>query len=213
MTRLRLAVGTAATAITVAGGGSIAAAAPPPLANHVRNGGFEHPLVPDGSSRPFASIPGWRLAFGPVIELQNHVAGDPASGSQFAELDSDASSGIYQMVPTTPNRLYRVQFSFSPRPGTAAAENVLVVKWRGRVVATVSASGLGLSNTRWQLVVVKVRAARSATRLEFDDAGISDSVGTELDSVSVTRWRGHPPRRAAPRRRWAVKGSNLRPWD
>jgi hypothetical protein len=58
----------------------------------------------------------------------------------------------------------------------------------------VSASGIGLSNTRWQLVVVKVRAARATTRLEFDDAGISDSVGTELDGVSVTRWRGYPPR-------------------
>jgi hypothetical protein len=71
---------------------------------------------------------------------------------------------------------------------------VLVVRWRGRVIATVSASGLGLSNTRWQLVALKVRAARTATRLEFADAGVSDSVGTELDSVSVTRWRGHPPR-------------------
>lgn len=195
MTRLRLlAVGTVATAITIAGASSIAAAAPPPLPNHVRNGGFEQPRIPARSSHSFASIPGWRLAFGPDIELQNHVAGDPAAGIQFAELDSDASSGIYQMVPTTPNRLYRVQFSFSPRPGTAAAENVLVAKWRGRVVATVSASGIGLSNTRWQLVAVKVRAARAATRLEFDDAGISDSVGTELDGVSVTRWRGHPPR-------------------
>jgi hypothetical protein len=58
----------------------------------------------------------------------------------------------------------------------------------------VSASGLGLSDTRWRLVAVKVRAARTATRLEFADAGISDSVGTELDGVSVTRWRGHPPR-------------------
>jgi hypothetical protein len=193
MTGLRLAVGTVAMAIGIAGGGSIAAAAPPPLQNHVTNGGFEHPLVPSGSSRPFASIPGWRLAFGPDIELQNHVAGDPAFGSQFAELDSDASSGIYQMVPTTPNRLYRVQFFFSPRPGTGAAENVLVVKWRGRVVATMRASGLHLSNTRWQLGFVKVRAAGTATRLEFDDAGISDSVGTELDGVSVARWRGRPP--------------------
>jgi hypothetical protein len=195
MTRLRLlAAGTMAAAIGIAGGSSTAAAAPPPLPNHVRNGGFEQPSIPAGSSHSFASIPGWRLAFGPDIELQNHVAGGPAAGLQFAELDSDASSGIYQMVPTTPNRLYRVQFSFSPRPGTSAAENVLVVRWRGRVVATVSASGLGLSDTRWQLVAVKVRAARTATRLEFADAGISDSVGTELDGVSVTRWRGHPPR-------------------
>jgi hypothetical protein len=192
MRRLRLLIGLF-VATSVAGGSTIAAAAPPPLANLVRNGSFEHPLVRIHSSFPFASIPGWQLAFGPAIEIQNHVAGDPAVGNQFVELDSAASSGIYQRVPTRPHRLYRIQFFFSPRPGTSAAENVLVVKWHRRVVATLTADGRGLTTTSWRLYAFKVRPSSGhTTRLEFDDAGISDSVGTYIDGVTVSRWRAHP---------------------
>jgi hypothetical protein len=192
MRRLRLLVGVF-FAGSVVGGGTIAAAAPPPLTNLVRNGSFEHPLVRIHTSFPFASIPCWQLAFGPNIEIQGHVAGDPAVGNQFVELDSDASSGIYQRVPTRPHRLYRIQFFFSPRPGTSAAENVLVVRWHRRVVATLTADGRGLTNTRWRPYAFKVRPSGGrTTRLEFDDAGISDSVGTYLDGVSVSPWRGHP---------------------
>ena len=86
MTRLLLGVGAAAAAISVTIGGSIAAAAPPPLPTLVRNGSFEHPRVRVGSSHPFTSIPGWRLAFGPDIEIQNHIAGAAALGDQVVEL-------------------------------------------------------------------------------------------------------------------------------
>jgi hypothetical protein len=193
MTRLHLSAVAVAAAITVfATGGSMAAAAPPPLPNLVRNGSFEHPRIRAGSTAAFASIPGWRLAFGPAIEIQNHVAGAAAVGDQLVELDSDASSGIYQRIPTRPNRLYRIQFFFSPRPGTSAAENVLVVKWHRRVVATLRADGTGLADTDWRMYAIKVRATGRTTRLELDDAGISDSVGTLIDGVTVTRWRGHP---------------------
>src|SRR4029079_4646162 len=87
------------------------AAAPPTLPNMLTNGSFEHPHVQAGASHPFASIPGWHLAYGPDIELQNHVAGAPAKGDQLAELASDGSSGIFQRVHTQPGRLYRLQFS------------------------------------------------------------------------------------------------------
>ena len=193
MRRLLLGTGTAA-AISVALAGSVAAAAPPPLPNLVRNGSFEHPRVRVGSSFPFASIPGWRLAFGSAIEIQDPGAGAAAVGDQLVELDSDASSGISQLIPTQPNRLYRVQFFFSPRPGTSAAENVLAVRWHGRVVATLTADGTGLTSTDWHMYAIKVRATGRATRLELSDAGISDSVGTLIDGVTVTRWRGHPTR-------------------
>lgn len=115
MTRLLLGIGTAA-AIGVALAGSVAAAAPPPLPNLVRNGSFEHPRVRVGSSFPFASIPGWRLAFGSAIEIQNPGASAAAVGDQLVELDSNASSGISQLIPTRPNRLYRLQFFFDPAP-------------------------------------------------------------------------------------------------
>jgi hypothetical protein len=181
-----------AAAATLLAGAPPASAKPPRLPNLLTNGGFEHPRVSRGFSHSFASIPGWHLAFGPDIELQNHVAGDPASGSQLAELDSDRSSGIFQRVHTEPGRLYRLQLSFSARPGTSAAENVLVVKWHRRVVARIVLDGRGLTHTDWHDYAFKLRATGRRTRLELDDAGISDSVGTYVDAVKVTFWRGHP---------------------
>jgi hypothetical protein len=181
-----------AAAASLLTGAPPASATPPRLPNLLRNGGFEHPRIPAGFSHPFASIPGWHLAFGPNIELQNHVAGEPAAGSQLAELDSDRSSGIFQRVRTAPGRLYRLQLSVSARPGTSAAENVLVVKWHRRVVARIVLDGRGLTHTDWHEYAFKLRATGQRTRLELDDAGISDSVGTYVDAVKVTVWRGHP---------------------
>jgi hypothetical protein len=191
--RHRLVVlGIVAAVLGLTAGGARAFAAPPRLPNLLTNGGFEHPRVAAGTSHPFPSIPGWHLAFGPDIELQNHVAGAPAVGEQFAELDSDASSGIVQRVPTTPGRLYRIEFFASARPGTSSAENRLIVKWHRHVIARIVLSGRGLTQTDWHAYAFKVRAPGRRARLEFDDAGISDSVGTYLDGVRVTRWRGHP---------------------
>jgi len=192
MPRARHLLGAAFAAVTLTVAPASATAAPPPLRNVVVNGSFERPLVAARSSHPFPAIPGWRLAFGPDIEIQNHVVGGPARGRQFVELDSDASSGIWQKVPTRPGHLYRLQVFFSPRPGTSAAENILVVHWRRFVIGTISANGLGLRNTSWRMYAFKVRAIRTTTRIELADGGISDSVGTFVDAVSLTPWRGHP---------------------
>jgi hypothetical protein len=191
MARMGLVVVIAVSALLSVSGGS-AVAKPPPLPNLVRNGSFERPPIPARRTQSFASIPGWTLAFGPDIELQNHVVGDPAVGNQFLELDSDASSGVFQRVPTRPGRLYRLQLLFSARPGTPRSENVLVVRWHGHMVRTITADGRGLRNTEWRMYAFKVRATGRSTGLELDDGGISDSVGTYVDAVTVTLWRGHP---------------------
>lgn len=93
---------------------------------------------------------------------------------------------------TAPGRLYRLQLLASARPGTSAAENVLVVKWHRRVVARIALDGRGLTHTIWHDYAFKLRAIGRKTRLELADAGISDSVGTYVDAVKVTFWRGHP---------------------
>jgi hypothetical protein len=185
-------LGILVAALGLSVGAMPASATPPTLPNMLTNGSFEHPRIPAGSSHPFASVPGWHLAFGPDIELQNHVAGAPAHGEQFAELDSDASSGIFQRVHTTPGNLYRLQLLVSARPGTSSAENVLVVRWHRHVLARIVLDGRGLTSTEWHAYAFKVRATGRRPRLELDDAGISDSVGTYVDAVKVTPWRGHP---------------------
>jgi len=188
--------GVAAVGLVLAGGSTAAAhhGPKPPkpaasLPNLVRKGSFEHPRVALDMSVPFESIPGWRLAFGDRIEVG---AGDAAVKRQYVELDSDASSGIYQLVPTEPHHTYRLQFFFSPRPGTSRAENVLVVRWHSKMVAEITADGRKLRHAAWRLYTLKlqVKAPGTSTMLEFDDAGISDSVGTLIDGVRVTQWKG-----------------------
>jgi len=162
----------------------------------VINGSFENPAI-TGSWDIFPAITGWQLARGPSIEIQRSVNNwKSATGSQYVELDSDidgpkgsvtgdnASSAIYQDLPTTPGASYTLQFAFSPRPGVA--DNRLEVTWDGQILDTLTASGTGRSTPNWQTSTYIVQATGSVTRLQFGDRSVSDSLGTLLDDVHVS---------------------------
>lgn len=166
--------------------------------NIVFNGSFEDPVVTNGAKWDIFTpgIPGWTISRGPSIELHRGVNGWlPAEGSQYLELDSDidgpggamngddASFAIYQDISTLPGVWYDLEFAFSPRPGVS--DNVLEVWWGGSLIDTIAASGVGLSNTQWTYYTYQVQASGTTTRLEFGDAGVSDSLGTFLDDVRV----------------------------
>src|SRR4051794_35970135 len=151
-------------------------------ANIVVNGGFEAPTVAMGSFTLFISIPGWTLASGPSIELQNHAAGSPFEGQQFLELDSNGESSVFQDLVTTPGT-YTLSFAFSPRP--AVAVNAMQVFWNGSLLDTLNASGTGLANTQWTTHTYTVTATGSTTRLQFTGTGPSDSLGEYVDNVAV----------------------------
>jgi len=166
---------------------------PPKAPNLVRGGGFEHPAVQPGTSHPFPSIRGWRLAYGPSFELQNGLLGPAAAGEQYAELDSDASTGIFQRVHTQADASYRLEFCVSARPGTPPAENVLLVRWHRRLLTRIVLDGRGHTKTDWHAYAFTVTATGIRTRLQFNERGISDSVGTLLDAVRLTEdpGKGH----------------------
>lgn len=151
-------------------------------ANIVVNGSFEDPAIPTGTYSLFNSIPGWKLAFGPSIEIQNHVAGSPFDGEQYLELDSDAESSVYQDLDTTPG-LYFLSFAFSPRPSVAV--NSMLVFWNGSLLDTLNASGTGLADTQWTTHTYTVTATQPTTRLQFTGNGPSDSLGEYVDNVMV----------------------------
>jgi hypothetical protein len=155
----------------------------------LRGGSFEHPRVHPGSSHPFSSIPGWRLAYGPDFELQNRLLGPAARGEQYAELDSDASTGIFRLVHTRADAKYRLEFCAAARPGTPRAENVLIVKWQRHRLARIELDAGRHTQIELHDYKFTVQAAGSRTRLQFDDRGISDSIGTLLDAVRL-----HPER-------------------
>ena len=149
----------------------------------VVNGSFESPALTFGAWTLNASIPGWSLASGPAIEVQNHAAGNPFDGNQFVELDSTGESAIYQDLTTIAGAEYLLRFAFSPR--MTVPDNIMQVLWDHSPVTTVSANGVGMSSTNWTVYSFIVYASGTTTRLQFSGLGTSDSLGEYLDAVSV----------------------------
>lgn len=160
------------------------------------NGGFEDPAI-SGTWAIFDSIPGWQLASGPSIEVQNGVGNWSAfEGNQWIELDSDqngpgnghipgelGSSAIYQDVETIIGQTYLLTFAFSARPGVE--DNRLLVQWGDEPIVEAFASGLGRTDTNWELFEITVKADAEVSRITFGDRSVSDTLGTFIDGVSL----------------------------
>ena len=159
--------------------GSPAAAAPVEL---ITNGGFEDPEVPGLGF--FSEIPGWTDQTGCFIEVQAGGAGSPYEGSQLVELDANCSATIRQEVPVQPGRQYLLSYAFSGRPGFGSSDNVIEVRADDDLVDTATADDPG-GDTAWELRQVELTATRDVLTLDFADAGVSDSLGTYLDAVSL----------------------------
>lgn len=180
--------------VGLVGPGSVAAQVPEPVGpDVVVNGSFELPDIPTGSFGIFASIPGWSHEARPGttssgIEVQDHVAGAPATGAgaQFVELDSNGPSRVFQTISTTPGRTYRVTYSYSARPGTAAAQNhfTLTAAAASQEIGPIA----GGSQTNWVTATLDFVAAATSTEISFLDLGPEESsggLGAYIDTVSV----------------------------
>jgi hypothetical protein len=163
--------------------------------NLIVNGSFEDPNIPTGEWRFASSLPGWQLAAGSVIEVQDQLSnvGLGRDGQQLVELDSDRASSIYQDVPTTRAAIYQLTFSFAARPGTGPDDNVLKVSWGGKTVATLRADGMGTTTPVWRSYSYPVAAEGGITRVQFTDLGTSNRVGTLLDAVRLNPQPIAPP--------------------
>lgn len=168
-----------------------------PLGDILVNGSFEDPV--GGGFHD--SIPGWTPAVPCGVQagaIQLAVA-NAADGAQHAELNVGcAGNGVAQTVATTPGERYLLSFAFSARPGTAAADNHLDVRFDGELVATVGPRAAGDAYA-WTQHMVEVVASGPSTTIELAAAGPASIVGTEVDNVSLvpllvstTPWQGLP---------------------
>ena len=91
------------------------------------NGDFETPVIPDGTYKvmPQTQVPGWlTTASDLMIELWHELAGnkynapDAAVGAQYAELNANLESTLYQDVRTTPGETLRWELRHRGRQGT-----------------------------------------------------------------------------------------------
>ena len=181
----------------IIGLGACAAAIGPPVAiaapNLIVNGSFEEPNVATGSFAILPSVPGWSHQARPGttsagIEIQD-VPGlvAPGGGAQFAELDSDGPSRIFQDVATSPGSTYRLTFQWTPRPGTLAAENHFTVS-AGPASATFGPLA-GLAGASWRGAAIDFVATATSSQIAFLDLspeqGANQGLGAFIDLVSV----------------------------
>lgn len=170
-----------------------------PEINLLENGDFE---VPDVASGTFSIVPdvnensssvlGWLVSWvveqtsGILgLEIQDHVAGDPNSNNQHAELDGDHPVKIWQNVPTNPDYTYELKFAYSPRQGRDASDNEITLNiGDGILINVYGEEGLS-SETNWTSYEETFVAEGDTTKIEFEDTGTDTSYGGYLDGIGL----------------------------
>ncbi|GAA3203713.1 DUF11 domain-containing protein [Nonomuraea helvata] len=163
------------------------------------NGGFEAPVVtggpwaplPDASQGGANSVPGWRTtATDHRIELWTTRMGvPPVEGGQFAELNANQVSTLYQDRPTTPGQKLYWRLSHRGRLGTDTMALDIGDPARPAEQATMSDG-----NGRWGTYsgTYTVPAGQTTTRFAFRSisaAGGNPTFGNLLDDIFF----GTPP--------------------
>lgn len=174
----------AALAATLSFAAAAAHAAP---VNLVVNGGFEATAVGNGSWVNVANIPGWVVQAGPGtgFEVRNNVVGAAHGGNNYIELDTNGNTTIAQLIDgLLPGAGYTLDFWYSPRVGQPASTNGIAVYWNGTLLDSFTANGSNVNV--WTERTYQVTAAAGTNRIGFAATGTSDSLGGNLDDVSLT---------------------------
>lgn len=155
--------------------------------NLLANGSFESTIVANGSWTNASSIAGWAWLAGPGtgFEVRNNVAGAAQEGRNYLELDTNGNTTIGQyMSSLTAGAAYDLSFWYAPREFQAASTNGIQVFWNG-VLLDATLTGLGGNGNAWTQHQYQVIARSGTNLLSFASVGSSDSVGGNLDNVSL----------------------------
>lgn len=173
-------------------------------ANLIQDGSFENPKIANNSWSVFQSAGNtWFTLSGAGIEIQHNVTGKASEGQQFVELDSKNNSAMYQQVNTQQGKTYNLSFDFTARPNTSVQTNGLQAFWintlgkdasttailnaanNGSMIADLHPTAVK-ANT-WQTFSQQVFGGDKYSFLVFKATGTSDSLGTYLDNVQLTK--------------------------
>lgn len=174
--------------ITLLACGITASAAPAPAGNLIANGGFETTIIADGSWVNVSTLPGWSWLGGPGsgFEIRNNVAGQAQEGHNFIELDTTGNTLLGQYLDNlAAGASYDLSFWYSPRVFQPASTNGIQVYWNG-VQLGGTLTGDGGSDNDWTLHQYRLTAQAGRNLLSFAAVGSSDSLGGNLDNVSLT---------------------------
>lgn len=175
----------------------------PSRLNLVRDGSFENLLIENGATfaqLPSTNSPNWKARTTDTsncgdnigyLEVQN--IGVPSSrpaahGNQWLELDAACSNNAlgnagnmatYQDVSTVPGNFYLLRFSFARRITDTAQEILRVTAGGDLVMESVT------TLNEWQTRSYLFKAKSNSARMEFEEKGVANRLGTLLDNVQV----------------------------
>ena len=195
-----------------------------PEVNLVKNPSFETPVVVNngGTWELFANgapLLEWMTSYlsgntPSLLEIQRGYSGWlAADGLQFAELDSNEPTTVYQDIPTIPGKNYTFSYKFAARPDASTlADNTANVWWGGSLAGTPSSDTVSAGpNTDWKTFSHSVVATTSLTRIAFEDAGTANSLGNFVDQVSVT-CQPEPPKASVTICKYDTNENELSGW-
>lgn len=165
-----------------------ALAAPVPTGNLLVNGSFESTLVANGSWANVTSMPGWAWlsGTGTGFEVRNNVVGKAQDGLNFIELDTNGNTTMGQSVGgLAAGEQFDLSFWYSPREHQAASTNGIQVYWNGVLLDAMT--GVGGVGNDWSLHQYRVTSQAGVNLLSFAAVGTNDSLGGNLDNVSLNR--------------------------
>jgi hypothetical protein len=153
-------------------------------ANLVQNGSFEDPIQGPGTWSVQSGVTGWTVISDTGgVEIRNNNAGVASDGVNFVELDANSNSAIEQSFATIAGSLYDLAFDYSPRIFQPASTNGVSVFWNGGLLASLTGDG-GTENI-WESHQFSVTGTGGNNTLRFEATGTSDSLGGNIDNVSL----------------------------
>jgi len=173
-------------------------------ADLVYNGGFETPAIenPSGWQLYGDSAPGldWHVERGvgapdpwaPQLELQNvnAIQLQPYKGDQYAELDSDYNVIIYQILPVTEGKTYKISFAQACRSDGGENPSTLGVYWGDTYLGQTSCS----QTMTWLTHSYSpIAPSGGEVKVMFVDEGTSNSYGVLLDAVEIAEEKDTTP--------------------
>ncbi|MFZ4515307.1 MAG: hypothetical protein ACOYN3_03265 [Acidimicrobiia bacterium] len=162
----------------------------PPPPSQLENNGFEAPVMTSSTYQLVdqSTVPGWSTtaADGKMELWKSGFQGVPAAeGNQFAELNANLVSTLYQDIPTTPGQTLVWALSHRGRNGVDTM-NVRIGAPGGTLTTVATASD---GNTAWgrHSGTYTIPTGQTVTRFAFESvsaAGGNPSIGNFLDAIS-----------------------------
>jgi hypothetical protein len=166
-------------------------ATPASAGNLVVNGGFESADFSRNTWKTFGEgeLEGWTPFENTRIEVRKNVVGTAYEGEHFAELDSHYNRknapeelGFFQDIVTKIGQTYNLSFAYGPRNGVNGDNKLAVEFGEG----TYTAIDAGNSGDGWKIFNKSITATQEITRLSFWSLGRKDTLGANVDDISVT---------------------------